>query len=325
MFAWSRVAHVLVPACAALLLGACTESPPPRSDADAIFEAAMSYPSSAAYDARQKSLLIGSYDDGAVQRVAIAPANGRTKASALPQDDRKHVLRIRIDAERQRIWVLDAAGLFAYDAASSRLIRRWSLDDTQHSNQHCLPDMAVHPSGTVFISSAIQPKLWRIDGATLEASAREIAVNADQGKDFGFSALTFAGDDNTLYAGSAMTGALWKVDFARATATKLNLPEPIIGACALHATRDAAQPQAPWSLYVAGGFRDGAMRVQLSRDGQPDSITPVKRALRAVAPVNFVKTERDLLLVSSHLSDHPEFNGLGRSAKGLKLVSLMTR
>lgn len=42
-------------------------------------------------------------------------------------------------------------------------------------------------------------------------------------------------------------------------------------------------------------------------------------------PGEFVKTERDLLLVSSHLSDHPEFNGLGRSAKGLKLVSLMTR
>jgi hypothetical protein len=222
--------------------------------------------------------------------------------------------------------VLDSMGLYAYDAASSRLIRRWAIDETQHSNEHCLPDIALHPSGTLFVSSAIRPKLWRIDGATLEASEHDIRVDADQNKDFGFSAIAFAGEDSTLYAASAMTGALWKVDASRDEATKLDLPSPLYGACALHAMhRRGEAAAAGWSLYVAGGFREGAVRVELSNDGRPRDVTPVKRAMRAVVPIDFVQTDRDLLLVSSHLSEHPEFNGMGRSGKALTLVSLLAQ
>lgn len=306
------------------VLGACGKPPPSHTVADPFFDAAVSYPSSAEYDVRAKDLLVGSYDDGAVRRVAMTGVKANS-ARALPQDGRKHVLRIRLDTERQRIWVLDSAGLYAYDAGSSKLIRHWTLDETQHSNEHCLPDIALHPSGTLFVSSAIRPKLWRIDGATLEASDHDIRTDADEGKDFGFSALAFAGDSNTLYAASALTGALWKVDPSRDEATKLSLPAPLTGACALHAMHDRGRGETSWSLYVAGGFREGAARVQLSPDGRAVSVNPVKRAMRAAAPLAFVQTDRDLLLVSSHLGDHPEFNGAGRSGKGLTLVSLLAQ
>jgi hypothetical protein len=311
---------------AAALIAGCGKPAPTTPDAGIALDTGVAYLSSAAYDVRAKSLLVGSYEDGAVQRISLAGKGAQIRIGALPQDGRTHVLRIRLDAQRQRIWVLDAAGLYAYEAASSRLIRRWPLDETQHSNEHCLPDIAVHASGTVFVSSAIRPKLWRIDGATLESTDHDIATDADTGKDFGFSALAFAGEDSTLYAASAMTGALWKVDAMQHTATKLNLPRPLYGACGLHAVRAAGQrATAAWSLYVAGGFRDGVMHVALSNDGLAGHVAAMKRGIRAVVPVDFVQTDRDLLLVSSHLSDHPEFNGSGRMSKGYNLVSLVSR
>jgi hypothetical protein len=73
------------------------------------------------------------------------------------------------------------------------------------------------------------------------------------------------------------------------------------------------------SLLV-GSYEDGAVqRVAMSRAKAQQK----PAALRAVAPVEFVQTDRDRLIVSSHLSDHPEFNGAGRSAKNLTLVSLL--
>ena len=313
-------------AVALALVAGCGKPAPTAPEADTTFDAGVPYLSSAAYDAPAKSLVVGSYDDGAVQRITVDSQGRRRELGALPQDGRKHVLRVRLDAERQRIWVLDAAGLFAYEAATSRLIRHWALDDTQHSHEHCLPDIAVDPSGSVFVSSAIRPKLWRIDGATLEGSDHEVATDADEGKDFGFSALAFAGDESTLYAASATTGALWRVDAARHTATKLTLPRPLYGACGLHAVRAAGPGEAAaWSLYVAGGFRDGVMHVALSEDGLAGHVTAMKRGIRAVAPIGFVQTERELLLVSSHLSEHPGFNGAGRAGKGYNLVAFVSR
>jgi hypothetical protein len=312
--------------CLALAIVGCGESHV-RAEADAAIDAGVAYPSSAAYDGRAKVLLVGSYDDGSVQRVPVAGGAPQKRMAALPQDGREHVLRVRFDDKRDRIWILDAAGVYLYEAATSRLIHRWPLEQTQHSLQHCLPDIAVHPSGALYESSAVAPKIWRIDGASFAVTEHDIQADSDHGKDFGFSALAFAGDSGTLYAASATTGSLWKIDSDRNEATKLALPGPAYGACALRAVRESAGQgsASQWSLYVAGGFQEGVMRIQLAASGAPYKVTAVKRGMRAVVPTDFVQTDRELLLVSSHLSEHPDFNGEGRLRMPFKLVSFLDR
>jgi hypothetical protein len=109
--------------------------------------------------------------------------------------------------------VLAADALYLYDITSSQLIRRVAIDAlAQHSSEHCLPDMVLDGGGTVFMSSAIEPKLWRVDASSYALTEHRINVDSDVQKDFGFSAITFAGKDSALYAASASTGALWKID-----------------------------------------------------------------------------------------------------------------
>ena len=140
----------------------------------------------------------------------------------LPLDSRKHVLRIRLDAQRQRIWVLASDAVYVYDYVNSRRTHRIAIDAlAQHSSDHCLPDMALDRFGNAFVSSATQTLLTRIDAESLELTQRELQLDSDQDKDFGFSALAFIGRNDTLYAASASTGALWRIDPAQNRAIKM--------------------------------------------------------------------------------------------------------
>jgi len=292
----------------------------------AALDAGVSYPSSAAYDPAANALLVGSYENGSVARI---PASGEARganARALPHDGRQHVLRIRVDAQRHRIWVLASEGIYLYDSMSSQLERHIPIDAlSQHSNEHCLPDMALDRSGSVFVSSAVRASLMRVDAESFEVTHHEVQADTDHGKDFGFSAITFTGEDDTLYAASATTGALWKIDHAANRATRIELSHPVWGACALSvapAGTDNSRSGAGTVLYVAGGFRDGVKRIDLTRSDPPYRVTAVQATRPLIAPTDFVLIERRLLTVVSQLSHHPDFNGGGRPNSPFSIVPL---
>jgi hypothetical protein len=291
----------------------------------AALDAGVSYPSSAAYDPHANALLVGSYENGSVARI---PASGTKRgANALPHDGRRHVLRVRVDAQRHRIWVLASDALYLYDTRSAQLTRRIALDAlSQHSNAHCLPDMALDRSGSAFVSSAVQASLVRVDAESFEVTRHEVQADSEHGKDFGFSAMVFAGEDDTLYAASAATGGLWKVDPARNRATRIELSQPLWGACALHAgpPRDTSKPDAATVLYVAGGFRDGVKRIDLAGSDPPYRVTSAQAARPLTAPTDFVLVERKLMIVVSQLSQHPDFNGDGRPIPPFAIVPVRT-
>lgn len=275
------------------------------------------YPSSAAYDTHTRELLVGSYSDGSVQRIAAVQ---RKVISTLPHDGRGKVLRIRIDEQSHRIWILASDALYLYDERTSQQLQRFAVEEfLQHSLAHCLPDMALDRSGAVLVSSAIRPELLRIDGRTLEMTRHDLQLDADHGKDFGFSALAFSEEHEELYAASATTGTFWKIDTAIDRATKITLPEHLLGACALRATR--SPEEGGLVLYVAGGFRDGVKRIELPAAG-PARVRNMQMNARSIAPTDFVMMKRELLVVSSQLSDHPDFNGAGRPDIPFRLVSL---
>jgi hypothetical protein len=307
-----------------LLPAAGTRVPPPAPLLSlASVDTVVAHPSSAAYDPDRRMLLIGSYADGSIERVSLAGSTAISARSTWRQDGRRSVLRIRLDSERARVWVLGFDRLYLYDARDWRLLHQIGIDElSQHSREHCLPDMALDRSGAVFLSNAMEPALWRVDPLTFHVDKRKVVVDADQDQDFGFSALAFDGA-GTLYAASAISGALWRVDTAAYSASKLALSSAIRGACALHAVTDSAGAPAQL-LYVAGGFRDTVKRVRVAGH-QPLAVTDVATAAPLVSPTDIVRINQDVMIVSSQLSDHPDFNGEGTRHTRFRIVRVKLR
>jgi hypothetical protein len=318
-----RLIHAALATCIVTFIAGCSEAPPAAPLAARVLNAGVSYPTSAAYDAQSDILFVGSYSDGSIQRIT-APGGAR-QTLALPLDGREDVLRIRLDAKGKRIWVLASGSLTLYDDDSLLLSRRIPIAALmQHSSEHCLPDMTLDHIGNVLISSAMQASLMRVDAQSFEVTQHNFQVDADHNKDFGFSALAFAGRDHTLYAASATTGALWKLDLAHNQATKLPLSQPVYGACALRemAAVTSRTQSADTVLYIAGGFRDGIKRVELAGTGLPYRVSSVSMARAPIVPTDFVEIDRALMIVSSQLSHYPGFNGDDRPTAPFRLVAI---
>jgi len=129
---------------------------------------------------------------------------------------------VRADAQRNRLWVLDREALTLYDNLNGRRLRRLALPEPflVGDEYACPPDIALDAAGTVFVSSNVLPVLWRIDPQGFEITRIELALNADTDKDFGFTGLSFAGDDILIAAGSTFA-SLWRIDIRTASATKI--------------------------------------------------------------------------------------------------------
>ena len=87
-------------------------------------------------------------------------------------------------------------------------------------------------AGHVIVSSNIAPTLWRIHAESLDAERLDIALDADNDKDVGFTGLLSTSRDH-VYAISAIHGSLWRIDLNARRGTKLQMALPLKGACAL--------------------------------------------------------------------------------------------
>ena len=135
--------------------------------------------------------------------------------------DKRDALRIRKDAQHNRLWVLSLENVRVYDIAKNRrtLLRqialpKWSVVPFDFA---CMPDMALDASGSAFISSNAQPKLLQIDADSFELKEHEIILRGKEQWDLGFGALAFA-QDGTLLALSSPVGMLWSIDVGKASA-----------------------------------------------------------------------------------------------------------
>jgi hypothetical protein len=131
--------------------------------------------------------------------------------------DVQGVLRIKTDTARNRLWVLGLDSVRVYDTVKKRLIRQMELPSWSVARFVCMPDMAMDRSGSAYISSNAQPKLWRIDADSFEVRVHEISLHGREQWDFGFGALAFAAD-GTLLALTSPVGSLWRIDVGKASA-----------------------------------------------------------------------------------------------------------
>ena len=151
-----------------------------------------------------------------------------------------HALRVQQDRTYGRRWDLEWNAAVVYDARSGALIRRVPIAASQSGARGtCRPDLIVSRTGAVFVSSNSETTLFRIDPATFEVRRYEIAPNAEQQKDFGFSALAWDVEDKVLYARGSTTGTLWRIYLDSGIATKVSVA-PVARNCKLNGQDVAA-------------------------------------------------------------------------------------
>ena len=174
------------------------------------------------------AVMTGCSNEGNPARSAMAAPAGND--NALPETSAVggwDALRARTDTARNRLWVLGLDHVRVYDTVEKKLMQQiklpsWSVASFDFA---CMPDMALDRSGSAFITSNVQARLWRIDADSFEVKEHEISLHGREQWDTGFGALVFAAD-GALYALTSSAGSLWKIDVATASASMIDPGNP---------------------------------------------------------------------------------------------------
>ena len=173
-------------------------------------------------------------------------------------------LRVAQDVSRNQYWLLQRDGVYLYDATTQALKQRYQLPGWLYVRDQyaCAPDLAVDARGAVVISSNIAPVLWRVDPAKGEVTTHELALDADNDKDVGFSGLVYAADQGALFAVSSVQGSLWRIDSLLRKAQKIPVSTSLKNTCAL--ALDRTKTRRTLVLCARGG--EGTRAVHLAPD-----------------------------------------------------------
>ena len=162
---------------------------------------------------------------------AVAVLFSLFAASALAEP-----LRIVQDPARNRTWLLERNAVTLRESTHQK---RFVLFDWVRVGETyaCRPDLAIDGRGRALVSSNAVSVVWRIDPEKPSASKHELLLDADSGKDIGFTGLAYAPDQDVFFAVSANHGSLWRIDPLLRRAQKIELSEPLRDACGLSVER----------------------------------------------------------------------------------------
>jgi hypothetical protein len=173
-------------------------------------------------------------------------------------------LRVREDAQRDRLWILRPDGLHLYSLKMRQRLRHVPLPGWFWAGEpySCAPDLAVGPQGEALVTSDIAPMLWRVDARTLRVAVHELSLDADSHMDVGFTGLVYSPEKGGYFAVSHV-GSLWAIDVRLSRARKIELSAPMPRACGI-----SLRP----TLCVRGEGADWA--IELQPDGRAGRVKP---------------------------------------------------
>jgi hypothetical protein len=119
-------------------------------------------------------------------------------------------------AQGKRSWQLTRDGVMAGN--TSVAIPGWILAAEPYA---CPPELAVGPKGEAVVTSNVVSTLWRVDPETLAVTEHPLTLDADAGRDVGFSSLVYSPRHAAYFAVSATHGSLWRIDTQLQRAQKL--------------------------------------------------------------------------------------------------------
>lgn len=168
--------------------------------------------------------------------IAFSLAAGNTGAAEVGKTPDVR-LRIQLDAQRNRVWLLTDVGVAIYDAAAPDKVLRVPVPGWQFAGDPygCLPDLALGPKGEAVISSDVVPVLWRVDPESLAVTRHELQLDADPDKDVGFTVLTYLPEQGEFLAVSGLHGTVWRIDGQLRQAHRMSRQEPRWKSCGTRA------------------------------------------------------------------------------------------
>ena len=129
------------------------------------------------------------------------------------------ILSIAVDdqpAQGKRAWQLTRDGVMAGQTSVS--IPGWIRAEEPYA---CPPELAIGPKGEAVVTSNVVSTLWRIDPETLAVTEHPLTLDADAGRDVGFSSLVYSPRHAAYFAVSAAHGSLWRIDTQLKRAQKI--------------------------------------------------------------------------------------------------------
>lgn len=133
------------------------------------------------------------------RKILSVDKKGAAREFSSGQDGLWSVMGMKVDAKRRHLWVASTAipqmmnfteadknrtGVFKYDLKTGKLIKKYLLPET--TKPHTFGDLAVHPSGDVYVTDSQTPAIYVISRATdaLELYAGPEPFGSPQGLDF---------------------------------------------------------------------------------------------------------------------------------------------
>ena len=206
---------------------------------------------------------------GASLLIALAacrPEIPSVQSSAGPVSTEVGMARELHDAARQRIWRLTQTGLAFENETSGETqivpLPNWLWAHAEYAG--CLPDLALGPTGEVVVTSNITPTLWRVDPQTLAVTERTLWLDAEYGKEIGFTGLVYSPREDVYFAVSALHGSLWRIDPQLRKAHMLMLEEPLRGACSVRLRARAERVERLTGLCI--GTESGTRNLVVAPD-----------------------------------------------------------
>ena len=142
-------------------------------------------------------------------------------AVAVPAASEQSNFRYRPDAQRGRVWLLTHEGVFLQQAGKAGRVAislpEWHWVGEPYA---CMPDLTLGPRGEAIITSNIVPKVWRIDPQSLLVTAHDLTLDADTGKDVGFSGILYSPKHDAYLAVSELQRSFWRIDTRLERASK---------------------------------------------------------------------------------------------------------
>ncbi len=151
---------------------------------------------SVAYDSATETFYVSSVHK---RKILSHNKKGEVRDFSGAQDGLWSVMGMKVDARRRHLWVASTAipqmsnftaadknrtGVFKYDLKTGKLLKKYLLPDT--AKGHTFGDLAVHPSGDVYVTDSVTPAVYVISQPKdeLELYAGPEPFGSPQGLDF---------------------------------------------------------------------------------------------------------------------------------------------
>jgi hypothetical protein len=226
------------------------------------------FPTPAAFHNRTQQLIVGTLQRD-VRKIGISGTRSARNGGRIHLSAGNTILRIRLDARRERLWILDIGNVHVFDLARNRMVRSIALPNWFYADEgtNCLPDLQLDEHGAAFVSDNMQPKLWRIDADSFSVYERAVSLDSQRNVDAGFSALSI-GEGGVMFAAMAAPGSLWRIDTGTFRAEQIGLSVPIHGACALEVLNSPGQRKLTLFVLTAGRTSFDVGRIDMLPDSK---------------------------------------------------------